>query len=82
MKELKVNKLKSKLSIEKFENKLVATIALQFARTEYELDELYNFGALKFAEYKTTFSENNFTRFCAWNIKQDIIKKREEISPN
>lgn len=80
MRELKNNKLESELSIEKFDNKLVATIARQFAVSENELDELYNFGTLKFEEYKNSLSEDNFISFSAWNIQQDIIKKKKEIS--
>ncbi len=80
MRELKINKQESELSIEKFENKLVASIARRFAVTEKELDELYNFGTLKFEEYKNILSENDFVRFSAWNIEQDILKRKEEIS--
>lgn len=82
MRELKINKIESELSIEKFDNKLVATIARQFAVSENELDELYNFGTLKFAEYKNTLSENDFIRFSAWNIQQEIIKRKKEFSTN
>ena len=42
MRELKINKSESKLSIEKFDNKLVAKIALRFAKKKDELDELYD----------------------------------------
>lgn len=80
MRELNINNLESELSIEKFDNKLVATIARQFAVTDNELDILYNFGTLKFEEYKKILSEENFTRFSAWNIKQDIIHKKIENS--
>jgi hypothetical protein len=80
MRELKITKTESELSIEMFDNKLVATIARQFAVSENELDELYNFGILKFEEYKKSLSEDNFNRFSAWNIQQDIIKKKSEIS--
>ena len=80
MRELKINKIENEFSIEKFDNKLVAAIARQFAVSENELDELYNFGTLKFEEYKNCLSDDNFIRFSAWNIQQDIIKKKKEIS--
>ncbi len=80
MRELRINKTESKLSIEKFDNKLVASIALRFAKTEDELDELYDFGILKFEEYRNCLTESNFIRFSAFNIKQDIQKKKKEIS--
>jgi hypothetical protein len=80
MRELEINKIERKFSIEKFENKLVATIACQFAESENELETLYDFGIMKFEEYKNSLSEQNFIRFSAWYIKLDIIKKKNEIS--
>lgn len=81
MRKIKIHKAESILSIEKFENKLVASLALQFAETENDLEELYNFGMEKFEEYKNNLSEIDFTSFSAWNIKQDIAKfQRTKLS--
>lgn len=80
MRELKINKSESKLSIEKFDNKLVATFARGLAANEDELNDLYNFGILKFEEYRNCLSESNFIRFSAFNIKQDILKRKKDIS--
>ena len=61
--------------LQKYENQSIASIASQYANTEEELNNLYEFGVLKLAEYQNKLSTEEFDRFGFWYIKQDIIKK-------
>ena len=61
--------------LQKYENQSIASIASQYANTEEELSNLYEFGVLKLEEYKNKLSAEGFNRFGFWHIRQEIIKK-------
>jgi len=61
-------------NIEKYENQSIATIVIDYAKTEKELDRLYELGIQKLEEYKNKLSAEEFDRFGFWYIKQEIIK--------
>ena len=64
-----------RFDLKKYDNQLIASLCGQYANTEEELDNLYEFGVLKLAEYQNKLSTEEFDRFGFWYIKQDIIKK-------
>lgn len=83
MRVLKIPKgnTKKSLSIDHFENKMVATIALKHSETQDELKELYEVGINGINKFKTRFANNadKFERFSAWWIRQEILKKKNNL---
>jgi DNA-directed RNA polymerase specialized sigma subunit len=79
MRQLRITKKKiDSLSINDFENKIVAQIACQFSSTQIELAELYAIGLKGLEKAKMTFAndQDRFVRFSGWCIRQEIMRNK------
>lgn len=71
---IKTENLNTNLSIDSFENKLIANIAIPYSKNQSELSELYEFGVLKYQEIKSKFDNILLQRFGMWSLRQEMIK--------
>jgi DNA-directed RNA polymerase sigma subunit (sigma70/sigma32) len=77
MRQLKITKkAKSILSIDDFENKIVAQIACQFSSSQIELVKLYDIGLKGIEKANVRFANDHdrFERFSNWYIRQEIMR--------
>lgn len=68
---------KNCFDLQKYENQFIASIASQYANTEEELNNIYEFGILKLAEYQAKLTAEEFEKFGYWHIRQEITRNYE-----
>ena len=59
----------------KYEISFVESIAKQLARTDIELEEMYNYGVTELENYKKIANPTTFEKFNVFHIRQSIITK-------